>query len=64
MDFAKKRNKITAKSQRDVSKEKILDDIGKNVGVEFLRHHIMDKQDGVNISRAYGLEGVQRHAND
>ena len=49
MDFAKKRNKITAKSQQDVSKEKILDDIGKNVGVEFLRHHITDKQDGVNI---------------
>ena len=49
MDFAKKRNKITAKSQQDVSKEKILDDIGKSVGVEFLRHHITDKQDGVNI---------------
>ena len=29
MDFAKKRNKITTKSQKDVSKEKILDDIGK-----------------------------------
>ena len=43
---------------------KILDDIRNNVGTEFLRDHIIDKQDVINIQRAYGLEEVQRHAND
>ena len=33
-------------------------------GAEFLRDHIIDKQDVINIQRAYGLEEVQRHAND
>ena len=60
----KKRNEIAAKLQQGVSKEKILDDIRNNVGAEFLRDHIIDKQDVVNIRRAYGLEEVQRHAND
>ena len=60
----KKRNEIAAKLQQGVSKEKILDDIRNNVGAEFLRDHIIDKQDVVNIQRAYGLEEVQRHAND
>ena len=54
----KKRNEIAAKLQQSVSKEKY------NVGAEFLRDHIIDKQDVVNIQRAYGLEDVQRHAND
>ena len=64
MDFAKKRNKIAAKLQQGVSKEKIPDDIRNNVGTEFLRDHIIDKQDVINIQHAYGLEEVQRHAND
>ena len=33
-------------------------------GAEFLRDHIIDKQDVINIQRAYGLEEVQRHPND
>ena len=33
-------------------------------GAEFLRDHIIDKQDVINIQRAYGLEEVQRHSND
>ena len=45
----KKRNEIAANSLQDVSKEKILDDIRNNVGVEFLRDHIIDKPDRVNI---------------
>ena len=60
----KKRNEIAAILQQGVSKEKILDDIRNNVGAKFLRDHIIDKQDVVNIQRAYGLEEVQRHAND
>ena len=64
MDFTKKRNKIAAKLQQGVSKEKILDDVRNNVGTEFLRDHIIDKQDVINIQRAYGLEEVQRHPND
>ena len=65
MDFAKKkRNEIAAKLQQGVSKEKTLDDIRNNVETEFLRDHIIDKQDVINIQRAYGLEEVQRHSND
>ena len=60
----KKRNKIAAKLQQGVSKEKILDDVRNNVGTEFLCDHIIDKQDVINIQRAYGLEEVQRHPND
>ena len=60
----KKRNEIAAKLQQGVSKEIILDDIRNNVGTEFLTDHIIDKQDMINIQRAYGLEEVQRHAND
>ena len=59
----KKRNEIAAKLQQGVSKEKTLDDIRNNVETEFLRDHIIDKQDVINIQRAYGLEEVQR-AND
>ena len=64
MDFTKKRNKIAAKLQQGVSKEKILDDVRNNVGTEFLCDHIIDKQDVINIQRAYGLEEVQRHPSD
>ena len=64
MDFTKKRNKIAAKLQQGVSKEKIPDDVRNNVGTEFLRDHIIDKQDVISIQRAYGLEEVQRHPND
>ena len=60
----KKRNEIAAKLQQGVSKEKTLDDIRNNVETEFLRDHIIDKQDVINIQRAYGLEEVQRHSND
>ena len=60
----KKRNEIAAKLQQGVSKEIILDDTRNNVGTEFLTDHIIDKQDVINIQRAYGLEEVQRHAND
>ena len=38
---------------------KILDDIRNNVGTEFLRDHIINKKDVINIQRAYGLEEVQ-----
>ena len=60
----KNRNEIASKLQQGVSKEKILGDIRNNVGTEFLRDHIIDKQVMINIQRAYGLEEVQRHAND
>ena len=60
----KKRNEIAAKLQQGVSKEKTIDDIRNNVGTEFLRDHIIDKQDVISIQRAYGLEEVQRHPND
>ena len=60
----KKPNETATKLQQGVSKEKILDDIRNNVGAEFLRDHIIDKQDVVNSQRAYRLEEVQRHAND
>ena len=64
MDFAIKRNEIAAKFQPGVSKEKILDDIRNNVGTEFISDHIIDKQYLINIQCAYGLDEVQRHAND
>ena len=66
MDFAKKWNEITiaAKLQQGVFKEKIPDHIWNNVGTEFRPDHIFDKQDVINIQRLYGLEEVQRHAND
>ena len=68
MDFTKKyiytRNVIAAKLQQGVSKEKILDNMQNNVGTEFLHDHIIDKQDVINIQCAYGLEEVQRHADD
>ena len=47
-----------------VSQEKILDDIRDNVGSQFHRDHIIDKQDLANIQRAYGLDDVIRHSND
>ena len=58
------RNEIAAKLQQGVSKEKILDNMQNNVGTEFLHDHIIDKQDVINIQCAYGLEEVQRHADD
>ena len=64
MDFPKKRNEIAAKLQQGVSKEKILDDIRNKVGAQFLRDHIIDKKDELNIQRAYRLDEVQRHANN
>ena len=64
MDFPKKRNEIAAKLQQGVSEEKILDDIRNNVGAQFLRDHIIDKKDELNIQRAYRLDEVQRHANN
>ena len=63
-EFRKKRNEIAAKFQQGVSKEKIRDDIRNNVRTEFISDDIIDKQDLINIQCAYGLEEVQRHAND
>ena len=60
----KNRKEIAAKLQQGVSKEKILDDIRNDVGTEFLRDHIIDKQDVINIQHACGLEEVKLHAND
>ena len=54
----KKQNEIAAKLPQGVSKEKILDDKRNDVGTEFLRDHIIDKQDVINTQRAYGLEEV------
>ena len=39
-------------------KKKILDDKRNDVGTEFLDDHIIDKQDVINIQRAYRLEEV------
>ena len=60
----KNRNEIAPEFQQGISKEKILDDIRNDVGTEFLRDHVIDKQEVINIQHAYGLEEVQRHAND
>ena len=51
-------NEIASKLPQGVSKEKILDDKRNDVGTEFLRDHIIDKQDVINTQRAYGLEEV------
>ena len=58
------REQIAAKLQQGISREKILDDIRDSVGKEFHREHLIDEKDIYNIGKAFGLENIQRHAND
>ena len=50
--------------QQGVTKEKILDEIRDSVGSQFNRLHLLERRDLHNISRAFGLDEVQRHEND
>ena len=59
-----KREEFAARLQQGVPKEKILEDIINSVSSKFQRHHLADKQDLKNIRKAFGLDDVQRHAND
>lgn len=58
------REMIAAKLQQGVSKEKILEDIRESVSANFHRQHLVDRQDIVNVEKAFGLRKVQRHTND
>lgn len=55
---------IAAKLQRGVSRESILDDIREDFPGGFQRQHLIERQDIVNIERAYGLRIVQHHEDD
>jgi len=55
---------IAAKLQQGVSRERILDDIREDFPCGFQRQHLIERQDIVNIEKAYGLRTFQRHEND
>lgn len=59
----KKRNEKVAKLRQGVSRQHILNDVRDNVG-EFRRHHLLDCKDVDNIKKSFGLNGIQRYAND
>ena len=60
-----KKLKIAALLQQGVNRDRILGDI-REEGIgseEFKRHHLTDKKDLSNITRAFGLADVQRSTN-
>ena len=57
------RNEIAAKLKQGVSRQKIIDNIRDNVQ-DFKRCHLLERKDVHNIQKAFGLNDVQRHAND
>lgn len=60
----RKRQEIAAKLKQGVSRENILDEVRESVTENLGRHHLLARKDLANIERAYGLQTVQRHAND
>ena len=63
--FSKRqRQEIAAKLSIGVSREKILDDIRDEVGSDFVKMHLLDKQDISNIGRSYNIQTTIRHDND
>ncbi|XP_029196009.2 uncharacterized protein LOC114961482 [Acropora millepora] len=61
---ALQREMIASKLQQGVSRDRILEDIRDDFSSKFQRKHLIEKQDIVNIERAFGLRKLQRHAND
>ena len=60
-----KRQELAAKMQQGVPRERILNDIREGVTEDqFLREHLVEKNDLFNIQRAFGLKDYQRHQND
>lgn len=60
----RQRHEIAAKLKSGVSREKILDDIRDNVGMDFRKLHLLDRKDIGNIRNAYNINAVKRHEND
>ena len=61
---ALQREMIASKLQQGVSRDRILEDIRDDFSCKFQRKHLIEKQDIVNIERAFGLRKLQRHAID
>ena len=60
----RQRAQIASKLQQGVTRSKILDDVRDDVGSKFGRIHLLEKQDIQNIGRSFGLNEIERHAND
>ena len=61
---ASTRQRIAAKLQQGISKEKNIDDIRESVGLEFQMEHLVDKRDLFNIEKAFRLGNIKRHPNE
>ena len=58
------RHEIAAKLWKGVCRQKILDDIRDDVGIDFRKIHLCDKKDIRNIINAYNVDSTKRHEND
>ena len=60
-----KQQKLVAKIQQGVLRDRILSDIGETVTEDNLSHeHLLERKDLSNIQEAFGLKDYQRHQND
>ena len=60
----RQRNEVAAKLAQGISRDKILDDIRDNVGYDFRKIHLLDRNDIRNIKDCYNIDSIKRHEND
>ena len=59
-----KRVEIAGQLSKGIPIDRILDGIRNSVSTKIDRIHLLTRKDIVNIEKAYGLKGVERHSND
>ena len=59
-----KRVEIAGQLSKGIPIDRILDGIRDSVSTKIDRIHLLTRKDIVNIEKAYGLKGVERHSND
>ena len=57
----RQRHEIAAKLASGVKRERIIDEIRDNVGMDFRKLHLLDRKDIGNIGNAYNIDAVKRH---